>query len=346
MKIIALPLSGVSILLLTMAFTPAPASAQVDLRGNWHVLEHQDFQQSGPGPDVVDYLGLPLNSEGRAKALAYSASILSLPERQCILYTPVYRLLGPISFVMSAEFDPLTSQLIAWRLGVGGDVGGLTIWMDGRPHPSQYAPHTFSGFTTGKWEGETLTTYTTHIKAGYLRRNGAPTSDQATIRQHFMRHGNTLTISARVEDPIYLTEPDVISRTWQLASVENIAAPTFVAPCMPEVEVPRLEGSGIVPHLLPGKNPFIGEVVDNYHIPAEAVLGGAETMYPEYRKKLKAGYVAPDHCVRYCCGWQGGSGSNQLGTDGGNAPGLDCITAGKNLNYKPQSASGEGSVVK
>jgi hypothetical protein len=53
------------------------------------------------------------------------------------------------------------------------------------------------------------------------------------------------------------------------------------------VEVPRLEGTGVVPHILPGKNPFVSEVTDMYHIPQEAVMGGAETMYPEYRKKLK-----------------------------------------------------------
>ncbi len=39
-----------------------------------------------------------------------------------------------------------------------------------------------------------------------------------------------------------------------------------------------------------------------YNIPLEAVRGGAETMYPEYRKKLKDVYVAPEKCTRYCCG--------------------------------------------
>ena len=30
-----------------------------------------------------------------------------------------------------------------------------TIWMDGRPHPPEYAPHTFMGFSTGEWNGDT-----------------------------------------------------------------------------------------------------------------------------------------------------------------------------------------------
>ena len=48
-----------------------------------------------------------------------------------------------------------------------------------------------------------------------------------------------------------------------------------------------------MPHFLPGTNPFINEFAKMYNIPLEAVRGGAETMYPEYRKKLQDKYVAP-----------------------------------------------------
>ena len=37
----------------------------------------------------------------------------------------------------------------------------------------------------------------------------------------------------------------------------------------------------------------MNEVTERYHIPLEAVLGGPEPMYPEYRKKLKDKYVPP-----------------------------------------------------
>jgi hypothetical protein len=47
-----------------------------------------------------------------------------------------------------------------------------------------------------------------------------------------------------------------------------------------------------VPHYLPGQNPFVKELTERHNIPVEAVLGGAETMYPEYRKKLRD-YVPP-----------------------------------------------------
>jgi hypothetical protein len=307
-------------LLLAVALMPgnasAQATAQLDLEGNWAPKAHQDMQDRGGGPDAVDYLGLPFTAEARARALSYTASALSIPERQCLYYPPHYIVMGPQGFKMWADYDPVTGKVLAWKVGAAIDRAVITIWMDGRPHPSKYAPHTLDGFTTGVWQGDVLTTYTTHVKAGYMRRNGVPSSDRVTLTAHFMRHDDLLSVSAHIEDPVYLTEPYVISRTWKLDPRANL--PPTPAPCLPVIEVPRLGNSGSVPHYLPGKNPFVNEVTSQYHIPEEAVLGGAATMYPEYRKKLQATYVPPEKCVRYCCGWGGGGGARSLG----------CITGG------------------
>jgi hypothetical protein len=43
---------------------------------------------------------------------------------------------------------------------------------------------------------------------------------------------------------------------------------------------------GQVQSYMPGENPFLHEFADKYKIPLNAALGGAETMYPEYKKKL------------------------------------------------------------
>src|SRR5579864_2104521 len=48
----------------------------------------------------------------------------------------------------------------------------------------EYAPYSWSGFSTGKWEGNTLVVDTDHIKGSYLRRNGASFSDKATMREY------------------------------------------------------------------------------------------------------------------------------------------------------------------
>ena len=42
-----------------------------------------------------------------------------------------------------------------------------------------------------------------------------------------------------------------------------------------------------VPSYMPGQNPFVTEFAAKYQIPVEAALGGPETMYPEYRDKIK-----------------------------------------------------------
>ena len=55
------------------------------------------------------------------------------------------------------------------------------VYMDGRPHPSKYAAHTWGGFSTGEWMGNTLKVTTTHVKDGYIRRSGVHRSDKATL---------------------------------------------------------------------------------------------------------------------------------------------------------------------
>jgi hypothetical protein len=279
-----------------------PAAAQVDITGDWVSLEHEDWQERGPGPEVVDYLGMPITDEARSRALSYSTTALSLPERQCLYYAPHYVVIGPFGLKIWEETDPITGDLVAYNIGAVIDRAIITIWMDGRPHPPEGALHTFAGFTTGEWDGNVLRTYTTHYKEGYVRRNGVPTSDASTFRMEFRRHGDLLTVTAFIEDPYYLSEPYVISRTWM--NDPNAGMRRVPNPCVPQAELPGLVGDGDVPHYLPGENPGMMDVTNMYNIPLEAVLGGAETMYPAYRERLE-GYMPPVMCVRYCCGWEG-----------------------------------------
>src|SRR2546430_5002359 len=72
----------VGLLLLAALLVGAPVRAEIDLSGNWVSREHEDWQDRTPGPEIVDYSGLPLNADGRARALSYSTSALSQPERQ------------------------------------------------------------------------------------------------------------------------------------------------------------------------------------------------------------------------------------------------------------------------
>ena len=296
-----LRLSGFALLAVIVS---APAFAQFDLGGHWARRSNQDDMESGPGPDPVDYLGLPLNAEGRARGLSFQYSAVSLPEHQCGYLSPFYIVLGPFGLAIDRVLDPVTARLVAWRIGGWVDRDVTTIWMDGRAHPSVNAPHPSGGFTTGVWEGDTLTTYTTHLKAGMIRRNGAPLSDQATMTMHFTRHGDLLTARAMIEDPVNLSEPYVRSRVWQLDPTANFGN-GLSAPCEPIDELPRAGAGDIYPHYLPGRNLFTNELTRYYNLPQDAVLGGAHTMYPEFRKTL-TGYQPPEVCKRYCgCGGLG-----------------------------------------
>jgi hypothetical protein len=47
----------------------------------------------------------------------------------------------------------------------------------------------------------------------------------------------------------------------------------------------------VIPNHLPGTNTFLKEYQQNHGIGAEGALGGAETLYPEYRPKALATQV-------------------------------------------------------
>ena len=60
------------------------ASAQVLLSGNWvSYRTHEDEQDRGPGPDLGDYLGIPINNAARLFADSWDASRLTLQDHQC-----------------------------------------------------------------------------------------------------------------------------------------------------------------------------------------------------------------------------------------------------------------------
>ena len=273
-----------SLLLFCSALMTGPVFAQLDLSGTWNPQYLEDVDERIPGPALVDYLGIPINAQARQWALSYDEDRLGLPEHQCQVHTAAYIYRGPLQLRIWEERDPQTQELVAIRQYTSTYEQNRTIYMDGRPHPPEYAAHTWMGFSTGKWEGNILTVYTTHLKQGWHRRNGIPSSDKITLVEHFIRHDNHLTHVSVVTDPIYLTEPLIKSEDYLLS---NNSGGNWLWPCEYVEELPGHDNTK-VPSFMPGENPFIHEFADKYHIPVEAALGGPETMYPEYMKKLKA----------------------------------------------------------
>jgi hypothetical protein len=273
----ALPLATMAAAWLAIA---APARAQEDPSGEWHALYHEDFFERMPGPDVADYLGIPISAEGRAKADAWTSSLLELPENQCRPHPFDYSWRGPFNMRIWAEVDRYTQNRIAYHVHGQWQQPEKTIWMDGRAHPPEYGPRSWQGFSTGTWEGDHLHVITDHLREGWLRRNGLDRSDEATISTHLMRHGNYLTVAVIVYDPVYLAAPFI--RTTDFSSDPQQHIDPY--PCEPQVEV--YHEPGTVPHYQPGTNPFLAEWAQRWGIPPEAARGGPETIYPEYIKKM------------------------------------------------------------
>ena len=260
------------------------ARGQILLDGEWTPLYHEDQPERIPGPDLVDYLGLPINDAARLRAESWNASRLTLPEEQCRVHVSPYIYRGPLDLRIWQEKDPDTQQVIAIKNYISTWSQFRAIWMDGRSHPADWAPHTWMGFSTGKWEGDVLTVETTHIKTGWVRRNGVVMSDQATMTEHFIRHGDHLTHVMILKDPAYLTEPVIKTEDFVLNLHDSNAS--WVYHCRPAEEIVN-RPTDRVPNYLPGENPFLTEFAKRFGLSESAALGGAETMYPEYRSSMK-----------------------------------------------------------
>ena len=259
-----------------------PAFAQINFVGEWSGRYHEDQPDRVPGEEPGDFSGVPINDAARLFADSWDVARHSILEHQCAPYTLPYMFFGPNQFRIWQEHNQDTQELLAIRMHLGTYQQERTIWMDGRQHPPDYAPHTFMGFSTGVWNGDTLTITTTHIKAGYFRRTGIPASDRLTVVEHWIRHGNVLSQVTIATDPVYLSEPYIRSQEFVLMDRGN---QNWLYNCEYVMEVPKDKNE--VPHYLPGANPWIGEFSAKHAMPEAGVRGGAETLLPDWKPGAK-----------------------------------------------------------
>jgi hypothetical protein len=282
-----------------IAWTAASGSAaaqNVDFSGGWMPLYHEDGPERLPGPELGDYTGIPVNDAARLRGDSYDADRISVvTEYQCRQHGGDYSMRGLATLRIGAEIDPATQRLLAFRTRIGFQSMERTIWLDGRAHPPPEAAHTWQGFSTGVWEGNMLTITTTHLKASYLRRNGLPATANRTFTEHWMKHGEFLTVVTVIDDPALLTETLVRSQSWVLDPGQRMGT----TQCEYVTEIP--DPAQQVPHHLPGANPWLREFAETYGLPFDATRGGAETLYPEYRAKLgPPAKPPPEQCEIYC----------------------------------------------
>ena len=282
--------------LIACAGAYAVSAQNVDFSGGWMPLYHEDGPERLPGPELGDYTGLPINDAARLRADSYDADRISVvTEYQCRQHSADYSMRGLATLRIDSEIDPATQRLIAFHTRIGFQAMERTIWLDGRARPPPEAVHTWQGFSTAVWDGNVLTITTTHLKAYYLRRNGVPATPLRTLTEHWMRHGEFLTVVTVIDDPASLTEPLVRSQSWVLDPGQRMGT----TQCEYVTEIP--DPGQLVPNHLPGANPWLREFAEHYGLAYEATRGGAETLYPEYR--LMMGQPAkppPEQCEVYC----------------------------------------------
>src|SRR4029077_10968404 len=98
-----------------------------------------------------------------------------------------------------------------------------------------------------------------------------------------VRHGDHLSYTSVITDPVYLAEPVVRTTDFARQPVDH-GNWLFRGGDGEQITGRKPDQ---VPNYLFGQNPFVKEYVDKYKVPLLGVLGGEETMYPEFLAKLK-----------------------------------------------------------
>jgi hypothetical protein len=304
-------LAGMNWPVATQEGTPVPSRApapqnnvQYDLSGGWVPIVHEDANNRAVGGEYEILAGLPLNDAARMRWEAFNESQTSLLEFQCRRYLSQYSMRSAhANLWIQAEFAPDSQRIAAYKINfqpAGILLGGTrTIYLDGRPHPSDVAPHSFGGFSTGTWDGNMLNVEITHLKSYYTQRPGVPASDERIVSEHWVRHGDLLTMTMAIHDAAFFTEPLVWSVTF--ARNDGPQPPLEDPFCHASPEIAS-EDAHRVPFFLPGTNPSIADVMKNYGVPEDVVRGsaGAAMTYPEYRRQMPQTASSLEKCQRRC----------------------------------------------
>ena len=276
---LAIACIGVAVVLV-----PRPANAQSIITGYWQPLSDQDAHNYAGGPDPGEFPGLPITEAARRAAAAYDENEMMIPELQCRPFPATY---GPrtLSTMRIWEtLDPETQRQTKIETWMAFAAPHRTIWMpdSGQAAPPPWAPHTWQGYSTGRWVGDELWVHTSHLKEGFLQRTqGLLLSDQATMDERIFRYGDILVNIMMISDPAYLSQPFVYSKLY--ARLPQGAMDPY--PCEAANHVPMPEG--FVPMRLPFYTTIYNPTFMSHGIPLEAAQGGEQTMFPEYQDYMK-----------------------------------------------------------
>lgn len=222
----------------------AKAMAPIDLTGYWVSVVNEDWRFRMVTPTPGDYEGVPMNGASKQVADAWDPAKDEAAGEQCKVYgaPALLRVPGHLRFswqddqTMKLETDAGT-QTRLFHFGNWKPAGG---------------PPTLQGDSVAAWEVSgggrggpaadpnappqgkgTLKVTTTHLKAGYLRRNGVPYSENAVLTEYYdmiKEHNGDimLVVTTVTNDPQYLREPFIITSHFKKQAGEDGWKPT---PC-------------------------------------------------------------------------------------------------------------------
>ncbi|MBT2185922.1 hypothetical protein [Sphingobium nicotianae] len=201
-----------TILILAMCASPALADPP-DLSGFW-TLEPGPPKAGDPAmiaklpPNTVvladtgitefptgEYGGLKPKPEALAKAKQWKPQDEMTLSRVCAAPSLIYAIQGPFPFELYQ-----TKELIVFKYEYFDQV--RIVFMDGRKHPPEDAPHSRTGHSIGHWEGDELVIDTTHFEPATITNNGLDHDDKIHMveRYKLTPDGKTLMATQWFED--------------------------------------------------------------------------------------------------------------------------------------------------
>jgi hypothetical protein len=159
-------------------------------------------------PRKGDYARVPLSPEGRKVADSWNPAADTAAGNQCRAFGAAAIMRVPGRFHIIWQDDA--------TLRIDADAGTQTRIL--RFMESPPGERTWQGQSIARWDAaaRSLGVVTTNMRAGYLRWNGVPYSEKATLTEHFdvAPHGDggqLLVITTIVDDPQYLQRPFIVS---------------------------------------------------------------------------------------------------------------------------------------
>jgi len=158
---------------------------------------HEDQPERVPGPELGDYLGIPINPAARMRGETWEASQQTLWEWQCRPHSADYIWRGPSPVRIWKEVDPVSRQVTAWQRGIAALRRPANLY--GWPRRTHRNRRPYVGrLFNGQWEGDMLTIKTTHLKEGYVRATVCRAATKPWLTEHWMLHGDVLTVARRL----------------------------------------------------------------------------------------------------------------------------------------------------